>query len=141
MISATDRHRRLMSEINIIPLVDVVLVLLIIFMITAPLLYRGIDIKLPQTTTSTIRPEIRKVLTLQKNNALFLDEEAVVLPGLEGKLKALKKTSSQVSIYLRADREIPYGLVVKVMDVVKRSGIDKLGIITEPLPQEGTKRQ
>lgn len=124
--------RRLLSEMNIIPLVDVVLVLLIIFMITAPMLYRGIDIKLPQADTNTIKPEERRVLSIEQNGAIFLDKEAMTLGQLSETLPSLQKENPNLSIYLRADREVSYGLVVSVMDIVKRSGVDKLGIVTEP---------
>jgi len=140
MPSSTERHRRLMAEINVVPLVDVVLVLLIIFMVTAPLLYRGMDIKLPQAATNTIKPEERKVLTIEKNQVIYLDKEEVGLARLEGRLQALKGTAPDVSIYLRADREVPYGTVVQVMDLIKRAGIDKLGIVTEPLQKDSPSR-
>ncbi|TAK06491.1 MAG: biopolymer transporter ExbD, partial [Candidatus Manganitrophaceae bacterium] len=117
MPSSTDRHRRLMAEINVIPLVDVVLVLLVIFMVTAPLLYRGMDIKLPQAATNTIKSDERKVLTIEKNQVIYLDKEEVGLARLEGRLQSLKGASPDVSIYLRADREVPYGTVVQVMDL------------------------
>ncbi|MFY9269503.1 MAG: biopolymer transporter ExbD [Candidatus Manganitrophaceae bacterium] len=136
MMASTNRHRRLIAEINIIPLVDVVLVLLIIFMVTAPLLYRGMDIKLPQAATNTIKSEERKILTIEKNQAIYLDKEEVGLARLETRLQALKGSSPEVSVYLRADREVPYGTVVQVMDLIKRAGIDKLGIVTEPLQKE-----
>lgn len=135
-MASTNRHRRLIAEINIIPLVDVVLVLLIIFMVTAPLLYRGMDIKLPQAATNTIKSEERKILTIEKNQAIYLDKEEVGLARLETRLQALKGSSPEVSVYLRADREVPYGTVVQVMDLIKRAGIDKLGIVTEPLQKE-----
>jgi biopolymer transport protein TolR len=128
--------RRLLAEINVIPLVDVVLVLLIIFMITAPLLYRGIDIKLPQAATNTIKPEERRVLTIERNEAIYLDKDRVTLGKLAEMLPGLRKENPNLSIYLRADRDVNYGLVVSVMDLVKRSGIDKLGIVTEPSPRD-----
>lgn len=140
MPSSTDRHRRLMAEINVIPLVDVVLVLLVIFMVTAPLLYRGMDIKLPQAATNTIKSDERKVLTIEKNQVIYLDKEEVGLARLEGRLQSLKGASPDVSIYLRADREVPYGTVVQVMDLIKRAGIDKLGIVTEPLQKDSPSR-
>lgn len=122
-----------MSEINIIPLVDVVLVLLIVFMITAPLLYRGMDIKLPQAATNSIKPDERKVLTVEKNQRVYLDKEEVGLARLEERLRVLRDASPDVSLYLRADRDVPYGAVVHVMDLIKRAGIVKLGVVTEPL--------
>ncbi len=136
MVSSSKGNRQLMAEINIIPFVDVVLVLLIVFMITAPLLYRGMDIKLPQASTNTIKPEERKILTVEKNQTVYLDKEEIGLARLEEKLRALKGRSPEVSLYLRADRDVSYGAVVQVMDMIKRAGIDKLGIVTEPLPKE-----
>lgn len=126
------RHRRFLAEINVIPLVDVVLVLLVIFMVTAPMLYRGIDIKLPTSATNTIKPEMRAVLTIEKDQRLYLDKDPIGVAQLERKLRTLKEEHADVSLYLRADREVPYGVVVQVMDGVKRAGIEKLGMVTEP---------
>lgn len=140
MFSSSNRHREMMAEINIIPLVDVVLVLLVVFMITAPLLYRGMDIKLPQAATNTIKPEERRVLTVEKDQSVYLDKEEIGLARLEDRLKSLRAASPEISVYLRADRDVPYGTVVQVMDLIKRAGIDKLGIVTEPLPRETLSR-
>ncbi len=126
------RHRRFMAEINVIPLVDVVLVLLIIFMVTAPMLYRGIDINLPKSATNTIKPETRAVLSIERDRRLFLDKDPVSPVQLERKLRTLKDRSSEVSVYLRADQDVPYGIVVEVMDSVKKAGIEKLGMVTDP---------
>jgi biopolymer transport protein TolR len=130
------RRRRFLAEINVIPLVDVVLVLLVIFMVTAPMLYRGIDIKLPTSATNTIKPEARTVVTIEKDQRLYLDKDQVSLIQLERRLRALKAEHADVSVYLRADREVPYGVVVQVMDEVKRAGIDKLGMVTDPAAAE-----
>lgn len=132
---SSGKHREMMSEINIIPLVDVMLVLLIVFMITAPILYRGMDIKLPSAATNSIKPTERKVLTVGKDQAVYLDKEEIGLARLEERLRILKINTPDISLYLRADRDVPYGAVVHVMDLIKRAGIVKLGIVTEPLPK------
>jgi len=126
------RHRRFLAEINIIPLVDVVLVLLIIFMVTAPMLYRGMDITLPTSSSNTIKPEERLVLTIERDQKVYLDKDLVPVGLLESKLKAAKQRNADVSVYLRADRDVAYGTVVQVMDGVKRAGIEKLGMVTDP---------
>lgn len=133
------RRRRFLAEINIIPLVDVVLVLLIIFMVTAPMLYRGMDINLPTSQSNTIRPEERLVLTIERDQKVYLDKDQLSLEQLEFKLKQAKQHNADVSIYLRADRAVPYGTVVRVMDEIKRAGIEKLGMVTDPAP--GAKAQ
>ncbi|MGH7251579.1 MAG: ExbD/TolR family protein [Nitrospiraceae bacterium] len=131
------RRRRFLAEINVIPLVDVVLVLLVIFMVTAPMLYRGMDIKLPTSTSNTITPEERIVLTIERDQKLYLDKDPVSTGQMEFKLRSAKQRNADVAVYLRADREVPYGTVVQVMDGVKRSGIEKLGMVTDP---EGPER-
>jgi len=124
--------RRFMSEINVVPLVDVVLVLLIIFMITAPLLYRGIDIDLPESVANTIKPDERVVVSVTKEHKIYVDKEEVAADQLESTMRRLHDRNPNVTIYLRADQGIPYGMVVRVMDAVKQVGIDKLGMVTEP---------
>ncbi|MGH7259731.1 MAG: ExbD/TolR family protein [Nitrospiraceae bacterium] len=128
------RRRRFLAEINVIPLVDVVLVLLIIFMVTAPMLYRGMDITLPTSKSNTIKPEERLVLTVERDQTVYLDKDRLSLEQLEFKLKQAKRHNPDVSIYLRADRAVPYGTVVRVMDEIKRAGIEKLGMVTDPVP-------
>jgi len=130
------RRRRFMAEINVVPLVDVVLVLLIIFMVTAPMLYRGMDIKLPTSASNTIKPEERLVLTIERDQKLYLDKDRVSPAQLESRLRAAKQRNREVSVFLRADSEVPYGIVVQVMDGVKQAGIDKLGMVTDPVGPE-----
>ena len=126
------RHRRFLAEINVIPLVDIILVLLIIFMVTAPMLHRGLDITLPTSGTNTITPAERLVLTIGKDQQLFLQDDPVSIDQLERRLKRAKNENAEVSVYLRADQAVPYGRVVQVMDGVKRSGIERLGMVTDP---------
>ncbi len=130
------RHRRFLAEINVIPLVDVVLVLLVIFMVTAPMLHRGLDIRLPTSQSNTIQAEERLILTLEQDKKLYLDNDQITVGQLEKRLKAAKERNAQVSVYLRADRRVPYGTVVQVMDGVKRAGIERLGMVTDPLAEE-----
>ena len=129
------RQRRFLAEINVIPLVDVVLVL-VIFMVTAPMLHRGMDINLPTSASNTIKPEIRAVLTIEKDQRLYLDKDQVSVVQLEQKLRVLKEEHADVSLYLRADRDVPYGVVIRVMDGVKKAGIEKLGMVTDPTGPE-----
>jgi len=133
------RRRRFMAEINVIPLVDVVLVLLVIFMVTAPMLYRGLDIQLPKSETNTIKPEKRVVLTIERDQRIYLDKDQVPLARLQPRLDDLRRKSPEMSVFLRADRDVPYGTVVQVMDSVKKAGIDKLGMVTDPLREERVK--
>jgi biopolymer transport protein TolR len=131
-----DRRRtdpgRLLAEINVVPLVDVVLVLLVIFMVTAPLMLRGIDIELPKSSVNTIKPEERMMLTVSRDRAVYFDKERVARVSLDEKLTRIAREKPDVTLYLRADRDVPYGAVVEVMDAVKRAGIDRLGMVTQP---------
>jgi biopolymer transport protein TolR len=121
-----------LAEINIIPLVDVTLVLLLIFMLTAPLMYRGIDVNLPKTQGKPTAVEERLVLTLTKDQAIFLNDKPVQLASLEQYLRDQFKNRQDKTLYLRADQALQYGFVVETMDRVRRSGIEKLGMVTEP---------
>jgi biopolymer transport protein TolR len=126
-----------LSEINVTPFVDVVLVLLIIFMITAPMMIRGIDVQVPRTETRNVQPEERLILTVTKDKMIYLDDQQITLGRLQKVLTGLQKRNPKAAVFLRADEKVPYGIVVQVMDVVKQAGIDRLGMVTEPLhPQE-----
>jgi biopolymer transport protein TolR len=126
-----------LSEINVTPFVDVVLVLLIIFMITAPMMIRGIDVQVPRTETRNVNPEERLILSITKNKEIYLDDQPVTLGRLQKVLTGLKNRNPQAAVFLRADEKVPYGVVVQVMDVVNKAGIDRLGMVTEPLDPRG----
>jgi len=126
------RHRRFLSEINVIPLVDVVLVLLVIFMVTAPMLHRGLDIHLPTSASNTIHPQERLIITIKQDQKLFLGNDAISLADLRSRLRKSKNANPFVSVYLRADQSIPYGTVVQIMDEVKKANIENLGMVTGP---------
>ncbi|HHN66194.1 MAG TPA: protein TolR [Nitrospirae bacterium] len=127
------RHRRraVMSEINVTPLVDVMLVLLIIFMVTAPMLKQGIDIELPKAKGKQLRSEERIDVKINRRGEIYLNNRKVTLKELVRKMKAISRLNPDV--YLKADRKVPYGKVVRVMAEIKDAGIEKVGLITEPL--------
>ncbi len=121
-----------MAEINIIPLVDVVLVLLLIFMLTAPMMYRGIDVNLPRASAKPTAVEERLVLTVTKERSLFLNDRRVTPTGLEQALRDAFKNRTDKTLYLKADAGLSYGAVIETMDRVRRAGIERLGMVTEP---------
>ncbi len=126
-----------MSEINVTPLVDVVLVLLIIFMVTAPMLQMGIDVNLPQVKSKSVDvTEEKLVLTIRSNQEIVINRTQVPLPELSDKLEAIFANRIDRDLYLRADKTVPYGFVVQVMAAVRKGGVDKLGMITEPPEEE-----
>jgi len=126
------RPRQFLAEINVIPLVDVVLVLLVIFMVTAPMLHRGLDINLPTSAANNIKAEERLVVTIQKDHSLSLGNDPISLVALRSRLQNAKASNPLVSVYLRADQTVPYGTVVQIMDEVKGAKIERLGMVTGP---------
>ncbi len=121
-------RRQALSEINVTPFVDVMLVLLIIFMVTAPLLQQGIDINLPQAKGKEMPATERIVITIKKDGKIYLDKTAVTIKSLKA---ALSKKSNK-EVFLKADKNVPYGNVVSVMGELREMGIEKLGMVTEP---------
>jgi len=130
--------RGYMAEINVTPFVDVMLVLLIIFMVTAPMLTQGVDVDLPKTRSVRTLPagSDHLVLSVKKDGGLFLDEYNVPFEDLRQHLMNLV-VSQRKQLYLRADKDVPYGVVVKVMGDIKREGIEKLGIVAESSEDKG----
>ena len=129
----TDNGNKPLSEINVTPLVDVMLVLLIIFMVTAPMLQMGIDVNLPRVKAKSINvSEEKLVLTINGKQEIYINEFKTTLPDLSAKLESIFKSRTDRELFMRADKEVPYGYVVQVMSEVRKAGIDKLGMITEP---------
>jgi len=128
------RERGMMAEINVTPLVDVMLVLLIIFMVTAPMLTQGVDVNLPQANAKALRSEEeRLVITVDANSRIFVGKQPMKFNQLSAALKAIVERRTDRQVYFRADRVVPYGFVVKVIAEVRNAGIEKLGMVTEPL--------
>ena len=127
-----ERTSSSLAEINIIPLVDVVLVLLLIFMLTAPMMYRGIDVNLPKASAKPTAVEERMVLTVTKDRTLYLNEKPVPAATLDTQLASAFRDRKDKTLYLKADAGLPYGAVVETMDRVRRAGIERLGMVTEP---------
>jgi biopolymer transport protein TolR len=126
-------RRGLVAEINVTPLVDVMLVLLIIFMVTAPMMTQGIEVDLPETTTKALRQkEEPLIVTLNKEGHIYLGRVKVNSALLKQQLGAMSEEEKKRPIYLRADENVAYGLVVKMMSDIKQAGFEKLGMITEP---------
>ena len=127
---------RAMSDINVTPLVDVMLVLLIIFMVTAPMMQQGIDVDLPRTTSKPMETqEERLVITINSRREVFINKEKVDPLLLRRRLQRMTATKLNKEVFLRADRSVPYGFVVQTMAEIKNAGIEKLGMVTEPLEE------
>ena len=133
--SSGGRTQTSLAEINITPLVDVVLVLLLIFMLTAPVLQSGIEVAVPQTRTVSQLTEERTVVSIDKEQRVFLQDKAVNLNELPALLRGKDRKSGDPAkkvIYLRADGKVPFGAFASVMDAVKQAGITNISIVTRP---------
>lgn len=134
MAMQTGGSGRTMSEINVTPMVDIMLVLLIIFMVTAPFIQQGVDVDLPETTAPSLSvDEERLILTIRKDRSLFIGEDELPYDELEAKLTANKKLQAEKELYLHADRSLPYGYVVDIMAKLKNAGVENLGMVTDPM--------
>jgi biopolymer transport protein TolR len=125
-----------LSEINIVPLVDVMLVLLIIFMITAPMMQHGMNIDIPKVTTKPLPTKDEpQILNITKDQKLILNEKKLVVKDLKAAIQLLFSNKSTKEIYLRADKEVPYGFVVSCMGLIREAGVEKINIVTRPLEE------
>jgi biopolymer transport protein TolR len=129
-----------LSQINLVPLIDVALTLLIIFMITAPFMYRGVDVNIPETKSGKPTDEQRVMITITKEGKVFVNEQAVLISLLPERLNELAVVTENRPVFLRADKDVSYGKVMEVMDLLKDAGIDKIGLITLPA-KEPVKRR
>jgi biopolymer transport protein ExbD/biopolymer transport protein TolR len=138
--SANGRTQSSLSDINITPLVDVVLVLLIIFMVTAPVLQSGIEVAVPKTKTVKEITEERLVISIDKSQRVFLGNDPVNINQIGATLRQKVRDPQHQSIFVRADENIPFGVFATVMDAVKQSGIANVSIVTQPLEEHAGKR-
>ena len=136
--ASSQREGTTIAQINVTPLVDVMLVLLVIFMVTAPIIQQGVQVNLPQVRTNAIPgSEEPLVVTVAKNGRIYLNDNAVSLVELGQKLRAIKKLQGDKQVNLRADQEVRYGTVMKTIAEIKQAGIEKLGMVTRPPSEEG----
>src|ERR1700674_5583853 len=132
--------RRAMTDINVTPLGDVMLVLLIIFMVTAPLIQSGVKVDLPKASAQQMEhSEEKLVLTITRDRRIFLGDAEIRGDELEQKLSSNARIQKDKELYLHADRSLPYGQVVEVMAVARRAGVESLGMITDPGKELGRK--
>jgi biopolymer transport protein TolR len=138
--SPNGRTQTALADINITPLVDVVLVLLIIFMVTAPVLQSGIEVNVPKTRTVKEITEERLVITINKDQRVFLGNDAINIHEIADKLHQRIRDPRNQFIFVRADQDVPFGAFATVMDAIKQAGITNISIVTQPLEENGTKR-
>ena len=143
MQTGKNNGRSVMSEINVTPFVDVMLVLLVIFMVTTPILYQGVDVNLPKTESKpmpSLDRERKVVVTLNSGGQIFIEKEQYTLDQLRIEIRKLmaerSKNPTDEDVFLRADTSVPYGKVVEVMSEIRNAGVQKIGLITEPVPNE-----
>jgi len=131
--NAQGRTQTSLSDINVTPFVDVVLVLLIIFMLTAPILQSGIEVNVPKTRTVKEITEERLVITIDRSQRVYLGNEPININQIGARLRSKLRDPGRQSIFLRADQNVPFGAFATVMDAVKQAGIKNVSIVTEPI--------
>ena len=135
--SRDSRDRPVMSQINVTPFVDVMLVLLVIFMITAPMMQQGVQVNLPKADAKSLTPqEETVVVSMEKSGRMFINKTPVSFGEMRGKLIAMFAGKTKKEVFLKADQDVPYGQVVKAMAEIKGAGIERLGMVTEPAQRQ-----
>jgi biopolymer transport protein TolR len=135
--SRDNRDRGTMSQINVTPLVDVMLVLLVIFMVTAPMMQQGVQVNLPKAETKALTaPEESVVVSIEKSGGVYINSAQIPAGELRAKLSEMFAKRSKKEVFLKADKDVTYGEVVKTMAEIKGAGIERLGMVTEPAPRK-----
>ena len=134
------RTQSSLADINVTPLVDVVLVLLIIFMVTAPVLQSGIEVEVPHTKTVKEITEERLVITIDRQQKVFLNNDAININQVGARIRQKIRDPQGQSVFIRADQDVPFGAFATVMDAVKQAGITNVSIVTQPLEKNGSQR-
>lgn len=133
MAGSKSRLGTSLSEINVTPLVDVMLVLLIIFMVTAPMMQSGIGVNLPQAETESAPAEPGLTITITRDRLIYMGDSVININLLERKLQEYFYGRDKKIVYIKADRDIPYGFFIETLDIIKKAGIETVGLITEPI--------
>ncbi len=136
--TSSQRNGTTISQINVTPLVDVMLVLLVIFMVTAPIIQQGVQVNLPQAKAGAIPgKEEQLVVAITRSGKIYLNDNPMTLTELGLKLRAIRQLRQDREVYLRADQDVRYGIVIRTIAEIKQAGIEKLGMVTRPPSQEG----
>jgi biopolymer transport protein TolR len=138
MDTASSRDSTTISQINVTPLVDVMLVLLVIFMVTAPIIQQGVQVNLPQAKAAAIPgTDELLVVSIAKNGRIYLNDNVMTLDELGAKMRAIRSNLADKQVYVRADQDVRYGLVMQTIAELKQAGIDRVGMVTRPTLEDG----
>jgi biopolymer transport protein TolR len=136
--TASSRDSTTISQINVTPLVDVMLVLLVIFMVTAPIIQQGVQVNLPQAKAAAIPgSEELLIVSIAKNGKIYLNDNVMSLDELGAKMRAIRTNLADKQVYVRADQDVRYGLVMQTIAELKQAGIDRVGMVTRPTLEDG----
>jgi biopolymer transport protein TolR len=138
MDTSSSRDSTTIAQINVTPLVDVMLVLLVIFMVTAPIIQQGVQVNLPQAKAAAIPgTEQLLVVSIAKNGKIYLNDNVMTLDELGSRMRAIRANEAEKQVYVRADQDVRYGLVMKTIAELKQAGIERVGMVTRPTLEDG----
>lgn len=136
-VDVSSRDSTTISQINVTPLVDVMLVLLVIFMVTAPIIQQGVQVNLPQASAGAISgSDEMLVVSITKNGDIYLNDNVMTLEEMGSKLRAIRQNQADKQVYVRADQDVRYGMVMKTIAALKQAGIERVGMVTRPTAED-----